>query len=145
MANFKEELEQKGYLTYTNKGISMMPLLRQDTDVFVIRRREDGVYRKNDAVLFLRDSGAYVLHRITRVRRDGRFFIIGDNCTSGEIVRPDQILGVMTEVHRDGKVICSDSREYRRYVCFLPLRRFFFIHWRFAKRVVRKIIRMIKK
>ena len=37
--SFEEILEKDGVLTYTNKGVSMKPLLREDRDVMVIKKR----------------------------------------------------------------------------------------------------------
>lgn len=125
---FEEELERYGTLTFTNKGVSMMPLLRQDRDLMVLKKRPWGRLKKYDAVLFKRDNGQYVLHRILKVReRD--YLICGDNCYQLEPVREDQILAVLEEVVRDGKTVRVTDRGYRGYVylwCdFYPLRAFF--------------------
>ena len=122
MSDIKSELRKKGYLAYTNKGVSMLPLLRQDRDVMVIQAQSTG-FRKNDAVLFQRDNGQYVLHRITKVKGDGLYWIVGDNCSRGELVREDQILGVLSEVKRDGKTVKCTDADYLRYVRSLPIRR----------------------
>lgn len=119
--SFEEVLESSGQLVYTNKGVSMLPLLRQGRDLMVIRRREEGRCKKYDAVLFRRferdGSKAYVLHRILRVNPDGSYWIVGDNCVSGETVREENILGVLTEVIRDGKKHVSvTDPNYRAYV-----------------------------
>ncbi len=124
MSSFEEELERSGNLVFTNKGRSMMPLLRQDRDLMVIEKKGPERCRKYDAVLYKR-GGQYVLHRILKVReRD--YYIIGDNCRKGEYVRDEQILGVLTQVVRDGKTIRPEDPAYRLYVhlwCdLLPLR-----------------------
>ena len=125
VGSFERILERDGALAYTNKGVSMMPLLRQGKDVMIIEKR-DPPYKKYDAVLFLRDSGQYVLHRIMKVS-EGEYYIIGDNCVSGETVREEQILGVLTGVKRNGKLIRETDRLYRCYVRFwwaiFPLRK----------------------
>lgn len=124
---FEEELEKHGYFVYTNVGVSMMPLLRQGRDLMVIRKRGEERLKKYDAVLFKRENGQYILHRILRVREDD-YFIIGDNCITGEYVKDTQILGVLKEVVRDGKTISVEDKKYQRYVhlwCdFLPVRIF---------------------
>ena len=122
MATFEEELSRTGYLVYTNKGVSMMPLLRQDRDVMVIRAQKTG-FQKNDAVLFKRGNGQYVLHRITKKLPDGKYFIIGDNCVSGETVPEGQILGVLTQVRRDGKTVNITDHGYKLYIHTVPARR----------------------
>lgn len=138
MTNFEEELKTNGIIVFTNKGDSMMPLLREGKDVMVIRAQKDG-FRKNDAVLYKRDNGQYIMHRITRLHDDGTYTIFGDNCMTGEIVRPDQLLGVLTEVRKDGKTIKCTDRDYLRYVKFVPVRRFFFTIYRVTKKALKRL------
>jgi len=117
--SFEELLERDGRLVYTNKGVSMMPLLRQDRDLMVIKKKGPERCRKLDVVLFrrpgVRGRGAYVLHRILRVNKDGTYWIVGDNCASGETVAEQQILGVLTAVVRDGKTISVTDLGFRIY------------------------------
>lgn len=114
---FEQLLDRDGHLAYTNKGVSMMPLLRQDKDVMIIQRKESARCKKLDAVLFKRPaSGAYVLHRILRVNNDNTYWIIGDNCLTGETVTEANVLGILTAVVRDGKTIPVTSLPYRLYV-----------------------------
>ena len=117
---FEELLEQDGQIAYTNKGVSMMPLLRQSRDVMLISKKGQAGCKKLDAVLFRRPGpkgpDAYVMHRILRVNGDGTYWIVGDNCMSGETVREEQILGVLTGVVRSGKTIATDDWRYRLYV-----------------------------
>ena len=52
--NFEEVLDRDGHLAYTNKGVSMLPLLRQGRDVMLIRKKGAEKLKKLDAVLFRR-------------------------------------------------------------------------------------------
>ena len=117
--SFEEILERDGKLIYTNKGFSMMPLLRQDRDLMVIERRGKDKCRKLDAVLFRRPGvtgrGAYVLHRILRVNDDGTYWIVGDNCVTGETVNDEHVLGILTAVVRSGKTIKVTDFKYKLY------------------------------
>jgi len=113
--SFEEELDRKGSIVFTNKGVSMMPLLREDRDLMVIEKKGPERCKKYDAVLFKRRNGQYVLHRILKVREKD-YYIAGDNCRSGEYVTDDQILGIMTQVVRDGKTITPEDPNYQRYV-----------------------------
>ncbi len=116
---FEEELDKSGRLVYTNKGISMMPLLREKKDVMIIEKCTPSDIKKLDAVLFTRNTGGkitYVMHRVLRLEADGSFFIAGDNCTSGENVKPCQILGRLTGIIRDGKRIDVKDKSYLFYV-----------------------------
>ena len=146
MSSFEEELERSGTLVFTNKGRSMLPLLRQNRDLMVIEKKGPDRCKKYDAVLFKR-GGKYVLHRILKVReRD--YYIVGDNCRKGEYVRDEQILGVLKQVVRDGKTVDVDDPAYQRYVhlwCDLfPLRAgLFFIRdgVRFTGRKLKKLLK----
>ena len=112
-------LERDGRLVYTNKGSSMMPLLREDRDLMIIEKKGPERCKRLDAVLFRRTgtkcNDAYVLHRILRVNSDGTYWIVGDNCVTGETVKEKDILGVLTAVVRDGKTILVTDKRYLFY------------------------------
>ena len=110
---FSQVLNETGRLVYTISGFSMRPLLRQGKDVVVIEKYE-GHCRKYDTVLFLRKSGKYVLHRILKVNGD-KYWIGGDNCSSGEIVDEDQIIGVLSLIKRGNRTIKVTDWQYRLY------------------------------
>lgn len=114
MSSFEEELEQNGTLVFPNKGTSMMPLLRQNRDLMVIEKRGPERLNKYDAVLYKRGE-RYVMHRILKVREED-YWIVGDHCRVGESVKDEQILGVLKQVVRDGKVIRTTDPGYRIYV-----------------------------
>lgn len=134
-SKLEEILARDGRLAYTCKGFSMLPLLREDRDVVLIRKKGAERCRKLDAVLFKRPGvegrGSFVLHRILKVRQDGTYWIVGDNCTTGETVREENVLGVMTAVIRDGRTVPVTAFRYRLYLntwCrFYHLR--FFLLW----------------
>ena len=121
MTSIDEELRKNGRIVFKNKGVSMMPLLRQDKDVMIIEAKREG-FKKGDAVLFRRRE-QYVMHRITKDLGNKTFYIIGDNCISGEIVKEEQIIGILTGVQRDGKLIQMTDKKYLRYVRTVPFRR----------------------
>ena len=142
MTNFENEIRKNGFIVYTNKGDSMMPLLRQDRDLMVIRAITEPL-KKNDAVLFKRPNGAYVLHRIVKVCGLGQFRIVGDNRLFAETVPEEWIIGILTEVIRDGQHLSVEAPEYKAYLRKLPLRRFGRkLRW-YAGAVKRKIKRLL--
>ena len=126
----------------------MRPLIRQGRDVVHIQKYTEPP-QKYDVVLFQRRSGQYVLHRILKVF-DGRYWIIGDNCFAGEMVNRDQIIGKMTSVKRNKRLIKETDRGYRffsrfwywifplRY-CIMQVRRFIYRCGSFVKRKLLKI------
>ena len=182
---FEEELAGTGRLVYTNKGVSMMPLLRQGKDIMVMEACTASQVRKLDAVLFVREKKMpseaerkpspveagqaragefpseaeqaqkgrrdYVLHRVLRINPDGTFWIMGDNCLTGETVAGDRIIGRLTAVIRDGKTI-SMQKPGLAYLCYLylwcrpyHLRIFLLRGKNFAKRCLRFVRRRIQR
>ncbi len=112
--DFREILERDGRLVYTNRGDSMLPLIREGRDLVVIEPIREPL-RKYDVPLYRRDSGEYVLHRILKIRPDG-YVMCGDNRWRREKgVPPRQMIGVLTAVIRDGKTISVKDRKYRIY------------------------------
>ncbi len=125
---FCRELEESGRIIYTTRGVSMRPLLRERKDVVVIEKPKEH-WKKYDTVLFLRNNGQYVLHRILKVYEDN-CWIVGDNCYSGEMIKKTQILGVMTSFKRGKRLIHVTDWDYRLYThiwCDLYPVRFFIL------------------
>lgn len=126
--NFDEYFEQHDMLTYTFKGVSMMPMLRQDTDTITVLRKKEALaarmveadyaaerFRVNDVVLYKR-RGRYVLHRIVQVREND-YVIIGDNCVNYEYgITDNDILGMLVLFTHDGKEYPVDDEAYLNYV-----------------------------
>lgn len=111
---YEEELERHGKLVYRNRGMSMLPMLRQDRDLIVIEPRPEGRCRKYDVVLFKQDD-RYILHRIVRILPEG-YVTCGDhNPWKDRPIAEDQILGVLTSFVRDGREIPVTDRSYRVY------------------------------
>lgn len=101
--SFEEYLARNDSLTYSNVGVSMLPLLRQGKDLFIVRKKGTERCRKGDVVLYLRPPKSYVLHRIIEVRPND-YVILGDNCVTKEYgIRDEDILGVMTGFIRGGR------------------------------------------
>lgn len=112
---YEQELAQNGELIYTTAGRSMRPFLRSGEDMFRLKAKGAERCSKYDAVLYRRDSGVYVLHRIVSVEENS-YTLCGDNCCYLEPgIREDQILGILTHVIRKGRMIdVSEPRYCRR-------------------------------
>ena len=126
--SYEEYLNRYGSLTYTNVGVSMLPLLRQGKDLFTVRKKTGKRCRVGDVVLYRRPPDQYVLHRIVEVRPSD-YVILGDNCITREYgIRDEDILGVMTGFVRGKKEHSVNEKGYRLYsflqVHLAPLRIF---------------------
>lgn len=112
---FEQVLERDGKLVYTNKGDSMMPLIKEGRDLVVIVPAS-GRLKKYDVPLYKRDNGKYVLHRVLKVLPDG-YVICGDNRWRREYGITDRhVIGVLSAVVRNGKVLKTTDLRYRIYV-----------------------------
>lgn len=125
---YREYLEQHGELTFSNVGVSMLPMMRQGRDIFTVTRKTEARCRKFDVVLYLAPSGDYVLHRIVKVREKD-YVILGDNCLNKEYgITDGDILGVLTGFVRRSKEYSVTHHGYRLYAAvwyaIYPLRRF---------------------
>lgn len=105
--------------------------------------------QKNDAVLY-KVGNRYILHRIIRVRKHD-YVIVGDNCIYREFgITDGQILGVLTQVLRNGKRI--DVQTDRKYLLYVHLWCDFYhvraaILWgkQMVLRIARRILRTIRR
>ncbi len=135
-------LEENGELTYSNVGISMLPLLREGKDLFTVRKKDKiQRCRRYDVVLYRRPPKSLVLHRIVEVREND-YVILGDNCMTKEYgITDDDIIGVMTAYVRNGRTHTVDEPGYRLYsrvwCAIAPMRIA-------AKKIMIKIKRSIK-
>lgn len=89
-------------------GNSMSPFLVHGRDTVYLSRLERPA-RRGDILLYQRQSGAYVLHRVYAVKPDG-LTMVGDAQTVLEPgIRPEQIAAVVTRAERKGKPMTPGS------------------------------------
>ena len=101
-------------VSFVINGESMRPLMRLGEDtvtaVPVYRR-----LKKSDIVVFARNDGVYVCHRVWRVKGD--FLVtIGDACYGFDTpIHISQVCGIVTEKERNSKRTKLDSALSRAY------------------------------
>jgi len=142
--NIEQFINENGFIVYPNVGVSMMPIIREGKDLMYIKK-VDRPLKRLDPVLFKRPGvvgrGAYCLHRIMKVNKDGSYFIMGDNEFRGERVVQENILGILESVKRNDSDIMCDSLGYKLFVyvwwLIFPIR----AGLRIIKKVIRKIIK----
>ncbi|MBP3384047.1 MAG: S24/S26 family peptidase [Firmicutes bacterium] len=89
-------------------GSSMSPFLAHSRDT-VYLSRADRPLKRGDMILYQRDSGGYVLHRILSVEKDS-FTLLGDAQTLPEPgIRPEQVRAYVKAVCRKGKLLQKGS------------------------------------
>lgn len=82
-------------------GGSMVPFITGDRDMVEIKAVGPNL-KRGDIVLYRRDNGQYILHRIFRVGSDG-YYMLGDsqNWVEGPI-SPEQIVAQSEIYYKDG-------------------------------------------
>ncbi len=118
------QLENGGKATLTVTGSSMVPMLqhrRDQVELIPVAPRQ----KKGDIILYRRENGRYVLHRIVGVVPNG-YICCGDNQAEKEPVAQEQLFAVVSGFVRKGKRYTLDNPGYRLYkavwVGLFPLR-----------------------
>lgn len=129
-------LEEYCRLLNTEKDVEALPLIISGNSMspFLIHGR-DTVYlsritrtpRRGDVVLYRRDNGKYILHRIHSVKGD-TYTMIGDAQYGLEHgIRREQILAIMTSALRKGRLQRPGTFWWeffaKVWLCMIPLRR----------------------
>lgn len=137
------QLEKGGRAQLTVTGYSMRPMLRNRKDTVELVP-VDGHRKPGDIILYRRENGQYVLHRIIALDGDG-YICSGDNQAMREPVKDAQLLAVVDAFTRKGKRYTLDAPAYRVYTwlcvkCFF-LRKYYIAFRRLAGRLLHKFKR----
>ena len=112
----EESLKYKSDVRITIKGNSMYPLLRSEIDS--VRLTNVKKVRRFAMVLYRRESGQYVLHRILKCKGD-LLGIAGDNEIRLEYpVKKSQIIAQVSGFWKGDKYFSCKNPLYRLYVLF---------------------------
>lgn len=127
-------------------GSSMYPTFRSGRDT-VFLRKPDAPLRKGDVILYRRQNGRYVLHRIVRIK-DGVLICSGDNQFEPERVEPEQVIARVEAFQRGKRKYKASHFGYRIYVWFwigvFPVRRPMLKFRRCLGKGRRKLSRLLK-
>ena len=111
-----EVLSKGGTFTFIPRGTSMLPLIREGLDSVILSPLCEKIY-PGDIILYKRDNGQFVLHRVMKVKKDS-FTMCGDNQVVFEHgIRRHNMIAVVTGILRDGEEITfSENKEYFSYM-----------------------------
>ena len=136
----EEAFDNNKTFTIPITGTSMLPLLVQGRDTVTIKKIESPL-SVGDLPLYRRKDGAFVLHRIIKVNNDGTYVLCGDNQFIKETgITDNEMIGVVTDITRDGKNFSVTNKKYQRYV----ERGITFFTFRYPLRRLRYLLHKIK-
>ena len=131
-------IESGKSVKFTVVGNSMYPLFRDGIETVTMVKADN--IKKYDVILYRREEGSYVLHRVVGVGKDG-YKLCGDNQLVIEYpVKQSSVIAVMTEFERKGKTVEITRLWYvlysRIWCVLLPLRPFMFKTAKIVKRLL---------
>lgn len=133
----RKVLDKGGSFTFYPRGTSMQPFVVQGRDKITLELLPDQV-KKYDVILYKRENGAFVLHRVVGKKRDGYVFR-GDNQFVKEYgIKREQMIGIMTEVVRGDDVIRVNDTGHRLWAML-------WVHTVLLRRIKNYLIRHIKR
>ncbi len=111
----KEVIAKGGTFTMMPRGTSMLPLIREGLDSVILSPLNQEIL-PGDVILYKRDSGQYVLHRVMTAKNN-TYIMCGDNQVVFEKgIKLHHMLAVASGIIRDGKeIIFSENEEYAAY------------------------------
>ena len=118
-------LTQKEIRIYP-QGTSMFPLLTEKRDSVILSPCTDHRFHKGDLLLYQRENGLLILHRLCRIKKDG-FYFVGDNQTQIEgPVLQKQVVAIATKITRKNHTFRTNHILYvlygRIWLLFRPIR-----------------------
>ena len=112
----EEVIQSGGSCKLKVTGYSMTPTLRHLKDSVVLVSPEKRQPKKNEIVFIKRDTGKHVLHRLRKIIDDQSFIMNGDAQQWTEVVRFNQVIGVVDSFYRGDKEVSCDNIKYKTYV-----------------------------
>ena len=128
MNNIERSIKELGYAVAPIAGTSMMPLLKEGRDRVELEPCSQERLKKGDVVLYKKNDGTLVLHRIIKTENREFFTVLGDHqFKNAERVNKNQIIAVACGFFIKGRYVNEKTRWYRLYkkiwLCNLNFRR----------------------
>ena len=128
MNNIERSINELGYAVALITGTSMLPLLKEGRDRVELEPCSQERLKKGDVVLYKKNDGTLVLHRIIRVENGELCTVLGDHqFNNAERVNKNQIIAVARGFFIKGRYVNEKMRWYRLYkklwLCNLNVRR----------------------
>ena len=128
MNNIERSIKELGYAVVPITGTSMLPLLKEGRDLVELESCSQERLKKGNVVLYKKNDGTLVLHRIIKTENGEFFTVLGDHqFKNAERVNKNQIIAVACGFFIKGRYVTEKTRWYRMYkkiwLCNLNFRR----------------------
>lgn len=135
----EQMITEGGEAHVTIRGSSMSPFLHDGRDQAVFAPLPPRPIRRGDIVLYQRDGGQFVMHRVYSVDDGGTMTLLGDAQRTLEPgIRPEQLRAFVPRVIRKGKSISCERGLWHRLMTAYMLR----IRYPRAARLVMRVLRL---
>lgn len=105
-------LSEGGTFRFYPKGTSMEPMIHQGQDQVILKPLPEKL-KKYQMILYKRANGAFVLHRIVKVKKDS-YIMRGDNQFVSETgICREQMIGIVSKIVKPEAEIDVESFGYR--------------------------------
>ncbi len=110
----KESLKNGDAVALTVTGSSMMPLLKPQRDIVWLEQCDIQQIKKGDILLFERENGKPVLHRVRKVNND--FLLMnGDALYWNEAIKKTQVVARVKKFKRNKKEFTCESKKVKAW------------------------------
>ena len=128
MNNIERSIKELGYAVAPIAGTSMMPLLKEGRDRVELKPYCHERLKKRNVVIYEKNDGTLVLHRIIKTENREFFTVLGDHqFKNAERVNKNQIIAVACGFFIKARYVNEKTRWYRLYkkfwLCNLNVRR----------------------
>ena len=121
MNNIERSIKELGYAVAPIAGTSMMPLLKEGRERVELKPYCHERLKKGDVVLYKKNEGTLVLHRIIKTENGEFFTVLGDHqFNNDEWVNKNQIIAVACGFFIKGRYVNEKTRWYRLYKKIWP-------------------------
>ena len=98
----------------TVTGSSMMPLLKPQRDIVWLERCGENDIKKGAVLLFERNGGKPVLHRVIKAQGD-KLIMNGDALSWSETIEKTQVIACVKKIERNGRIISCEDGMVKAY------------------------------
>ena len=116
MNNIEKCIKELGYAVVPISGTSMLPLLKEGETLVELEAIGLRQLKKGDVVLYKKNEGTLVLHRIIKAEGEDAFITLGDHqFKNAEKVSKEQIIAVAKGFFMNGCYVDDNTRWYKLY------------------------------